>query len=252
MSLLSHFMLKTYLLSLMLILGATQAFAHAYWIDERASQLAIILGEGGDDIRYDNDIVENITGINNALQPITITPAPTANNIYLNAPDDTNQITIHFKPRYFTKDKDGHWHNKPKNEVAHAKSSSMYISSTVTLFDTQKIPQNINHSSQLQIIALADPFSIKMGDTLPVQLIYDSKPLANAKITPDFINNPTHTVTTDKDGKANITINSTALTVIRALHEVTNSNPTQSDKIIYNTTLAFNQYNQKQRQGHAH
>jgi len=73
----------------------------------------------------------------------------------------------------------------------------------------------------LEIVPLKDPFTLKPGDTLPVRVLFQNKPLADANLGwahPDEGEMPRGTVRTDGKGEALIPIGKTGLMTIRLTH----------------------------------
>lgn len=231
-------MLKSVFALSVLLLSMT-ATAHSYWVDERASQLAIILGESGDDLRYDAKVVKRVLGFDEKNQPVAVKTLSTPNNVLLNVPDKTHTLISLFHPAYYSQDKQDNWHAKPKNEVKEAVHATAYINSNITLLDHYQ-KTVVQPEMALQIVPLADPFTLKIGDNLPVRVYYQGKPLAGAKVVPDYVNNADETLTTNQQGEAVITLKSAGVTVMNVHHEVENHDKRLADKTYYNSTLSFN------------
>jgi uncharacterized GH25 family protein len=73
----------------------------------------------------------------------------------------------------------------------------------------------------LEIVPLRDPFSRKVGDTLPIRVLFRGKPLAEANLgwdRPGRGERPRGTVRTDDKGEASIPIVQTGLMTIRLTH----------------------------------
>lgn len=232
--------------ALILSFMTSTAMAHGFWIDKRAGELAIVFGEWGDDASYDADVLDSIRGLDKQGKSIAISTTANKNNITVNMPKDVSAVISTYKPSYYTQDNKGEWHRKSKLEVKDAVSGTVYVQNNITLFDNQDKPMSSADELQLQIIALSDPFQLNIGDKLPVQVLFEGKPLANAKIAQDYINNPKgEFIVTDDNGKAHIVVQSTGITVLQVGHEVENQNKELSDKTYYNSTLAFNLFMHK-------
>lgn len=79
---------------------------------------------------------------------------------------------------------------------------------------------------RLEIVPEADPFTLKMGQTLPVRLLFDGEPLAGARLVMGSTSKATATqskmagVRTDADGRARIRIRSNGAHYIHTLHMI--------------------------------
>ena len=73
---------------------------------------------------------------------------------------------------------------------------------------------------KIELMALAHPLSLKADDPMPVQLLYEGKPLASAliKVFVGVGNDFTHTIRTDADGKAMIPADGPGPYLLNAIH----------------------------------
>lgn len=216
----------------------TSAYAHGIWVAERLDRPTVVYGDGGEDSRYDSERVARVLGFDDNSQATAITVHRGADNAWLDVPKDTTSATVQFFEAYHTKDKEGKWHKLPKKDVAGAVSTSKSAMSTITLFDHQKQPKIYAHLP-LQIIALKDPLSLKKGDSLPVQVIFNGKPLADAPLIADYLADPTNSIKTDEKGNALITLGSNTLNVLYTYHKTSSDEP-DVDTMTYVNTLSFN------------
>jgi len=73
----------------------------------------------------------------------------------------------------------------------------------------------------LEIVPLTDPFTLKVGNTLPIQVLFKGKPLNNAHLGwayPNEGNEPRGTIRTDTKGNALIPLAQSGLITIRLTH----------------------------------
>jgi hypothetical protein len=93
----------------------------------------------------------------------------------------------------------------------------------------------------LEIIPLRDPFALKAGDTLPVRVLFQSKPLSEANLgwdVPDDGEAASGTVRTDAKGEALIPIRQLGLMTIRLTH-MTRPKTAEYEWESFWTTLTF-------------
>lgn len=93
----------------------------------------------------------------------------------------------------------------------------------------------------LEIVPLRNPFQLKVGETLPVRVLFRQQPLANAHLgwdVPGDGEEPTGTVRTNAKGDALIPISQTGLMTIRLTH-MTKAKAAEYDWESFWTTLTF-------------
>ncbi len=94
---------------------------------------------------------------------------------------DTALIAINFDHGIWTEDADENLLNKPRGDVPGYLSSvheKMHSKSLVGWSAAAGRPAG----SLLEIVPLANPFTLNPGDELPVQVLYDGAPLAGAEL----------------------------------------------------------------------
>jgi len=93
----------------------------------------------------------------------------------------------------------------------------------------------------LEIVPLRDPFQLKPGDTLPVRVLFQEKPLADANLGWDLPHDgdaPSGTVRTNAKGEALVPIAQTGLITIRLTH-MTRPKTAEYEWESFWTTLTF-------------
>ena len=102
--------------------------------------------------------------------------------------------------------------------------------------------------SKLEIVPLANPSSIEPGQTLPVQVLFDGKPLSRTELLGDYRGfNPAGSwglakafyCKTDKDGKLDFIPARGGLWVLKARHAVPNEDKSDVAASVYLSTFTF-------------
>jgi nickel transport protein len=88
----------------------------------------------------------------------------------------------------------------------------------------------------LEITPLKSPFQLKPGELLPVRLMFNDRPLADAVVTMDH---PAENAATDADGTTGIKIGDHGLQVISVSHQVPTPDDPEKDYHRYTTFLIF-------------
>ena len=102
--------------------------------------------------------------------------------------------------------------------------------------------------SKLEIVPLANPSTIKAGQPLQVQVLFEGKPLARTELLGDFRGfNPAGSwglakafyCKTGKEGKLDFIAAKGGLWILKARHAVPNEDKTEADANVYLSTLTF-------------
>jgi nickel transport protein len=218
------------------------ASAHGVWIAERFDQKQLVLGEGPIDNAYKLSNVQSVQGYTATFQKSPVQIVDQKNHIAVVPGKDTAVISVHFDYGYWSKDKTGKYQNKPMNQVAGAVMGTHAVKYNVTYLHSVKEVKPVP-DVPLQIIPQVDPTTLHKGAELPLLVVKDGKPLANAAIIPDVINDLTNTVKTDADGRVVVKVPNNGLNVIGieiAFPITEKNNLATQDK--YFSTLTFTLY----------
>ena len=215
--------------------------AHGIWFAQRAGQLALIYGEGAED----GVVVSKLPGIRAASYDATGTPLPTA----LIPSDHLLLVDLQHKPAVvtavldngiWTVTPDGGEVDKAKNEVPGARSAGRYYKYSVHLLDRLQKPLAALPDQTLQLTPVSAELPRRSGDALTLRALFEGKPLANAEVTVDFVNDPEGTtMRTGADGVVTLKVRNQGMNVISVVHETPVSNSIAFDKIQHRATLSF-------------
>lgn len=236
---------QTLYLIFLSLLGALvfspSACAHGIWFAQRAGELAMIYGDGGKDdpIVAKSDRVRLLSCYDVAGQPV---PSQLIKTDYLLLVDRTANPSIVagvLDNGYYTQGSDGKWQAKSKSEVANAKKSGHYIKLAIHQTRDLTVPLNALPNHPLQILPVRPNLPRQKGDAITLRVLFNGKPLAGAKVTPDFANDPDGmTVTADHRGLVKLKVANHGLNVIYAKHEVPASGE-DADLVQYAASFSF-------------
>ncbi len=174
------------------------AHAHDAWIEAREAGYAVVFGHDGKLESYVPAKVKAITAVDGKGTVLRIKQAITADAVTFTVDGKPALITLHFDNGFWSKTTEGS-KNLPKSEAPGAISASHAVKFGKTVFAWSPVvlkPQG----QPLEIVPLSATAPVA-GKSLPVQVMWQGKPLAGAKITraDDEKRAP---VTTDAEGKA--------------------------------------------------
>lgn len=228
-----------FLSAMVLALSPVSAMAHGVWLASQHGELAVVYGHGAEQDSYDTAKVTSVTICPNGSACAPATPVGHETYVSLPKPEVPSVITVEFNNGFWSKDAAGEWQNMPKDAVAGATEGGQYLKHAVYLTGT--VPTIGTPVGQvLEIVPLADPYGLKMGDMLPVQVMFDGAPLPNAEVVIDYVNDTDAApLATDADGKAMIPVRNQGLNVIAVSHAAPFPDPTKADETGHTATLSF-------------
>jgi uncharacterized GH25 family protein len=155
------------------------------------------------------------------------------------------------KPIYWTRTTAGKWEMKPKNEVAGAASCENAIENAKGIIvvggDTNGNLATTAQGLPLEIVPLVHPATVKAGQALPLQILFEGKPLAGAEVKARYSGLPAiasdtalaFTDTTDQEGKVNFVPLVQGEWMVMVRNDTPYTGPNSCDKNSYGTNLHF-------------
>ena len=226
-------------LTCLLSLAPVASHAHGVWLEMQHGQLAVVYGHGAEEDAYDPAKLTSI-----AVCPAGTACAPAATvahetHVTLPMPEAASVITAAFDNGYWSKDAAGEWQNTSMDLVPGAVEGGQYLKH-VTYLSGPIAGGHKPMGLPLEIVPLADPFAMKAGDMLPVQVLLNGQPLAGAEVTADYVNaTDAPAILTDADGKAMIPVRNQGLNVLAASASEPHPEPAKAQEIGHTATLSF-------------
>jgi uncharacterized GH25 family protein len=218
------------------------ASAHGIWFAERSDQLAVIYGVGADDL----DMVKRLNKITeikayDVLQQSVDTSLRASEFLVVVDTDEHPAIVAAVLDNgYWSKTADGEWIAAGRDKVPDAVLAERTVKYAVHLRSALAEPLGPLPGQRLQIVPDVAILPDMLGDELGIQVLYDGKPAAGARIIVDFVNDPdAERIITGDDGRVTIDIRNQGLNVVGALFDAPSDEPKKIDKIENMATLSF-------------
>jgi len=230
-------MKKSLCLCLVLVLSlATVAAAHDTWVGKGADGLVVLRGhdgQGGDPYKPEYVKEAKAFDANGKEQAISIKPAE--NKAILPTAQEPALVAIVYNSGAWVKTPEG-WKNVSKREAKDIIESAKGIAYSKNLFQWHdSFAKPIG--AKMEIVPLKNPLSLKVGDSLPVQVLYDGKPLAKIGLKAE--GHGKDEITTDAQGQAAIALKKTGLTIISANLRTPLPNDPDADVLSETANLTF-------------
>ncbi len=191
-----------HLVAAALLLGfiAGPVAAHDAWIEAQGDRLNLYFGHPGKPETAVSAKVTKIAALDARGRPIKVRIAPDGSALRVHAVGAPTLVTATYDNGYWSKTAEGS-KNLPKDQVPGTLSATHAVkfAKTVLAWNAHALKPV---GQRLEIVPLAAP----ANGTLPVQVLWEGKPLAGAKITqPHAPEAPM--IQTDAAGKANVPVN---------------------------------------------
>ncbi|MCX7671778.1 MAG: DUF4198 domain-containing protein [Anaerolineae bacterium] len=201
------------------LFAADAALAHATWISQRNGEWAVVHGEGSaTDEAYDPAKVVAAAAYDKTGAALEAKIVAQAKNVLLSPAEGAAVLTATFDEGWWTEDAKGEWHNEKADAFPDFKGTGhyeTYIVSYIGATDAQKAT-----GAKLEIVPLADPTRLSLGDKLQVQVLKDGKPLEGVSVTHDVLTDwDLSSAPTDAEGKTVLVVANSGLNVAQVYHE---------------------------------
>lgn len=224
------------------VVAVSPVQAHGIWFAQRATQLALIYGVGADDLDSVKrlPLIEKVAGYDEAWKPVPTSLRVAGPLLLVDSEGESVVVAAVLQNGIWSKTRDGEWHKKGRDEIPDAMLSEKTIKYAVHIRGplTTAIPALPDQT--LQIVPVDTPLPEQMGRPLKLRVLFQGKPVANARVLHDFVNDPDgQPVKSGADGTVIINIRNQGLNVVTALYDGPADDPKKVDKIEHCATLSF-------------
>jgi len=232
-----HWFLRSALITLTMSAGSA-AMAHGMYVAPRHGTLGVVVGFSTDDDAYPVHKVTSSVSYDAGGKPTPATLRVHENHVTISAPADTAALVTTADYGFYSRPAGGKWREMRKSVTTGATEGLHAIKYNVRIMGPGQ--QGKAHDLGMEIVPLADPTSMKLGDKLPVQVLLHGKPLKGARLTESFLGDDTWlTEPTDANGKTITTLRASKLNVIALEYDAHVSDGPDTDFYRYFATLDF-------------
>jgi nickel transport protein len=219
-----------------MLVAAAGVSAHDTWVAQEGDGLVVLRGhdgKGGDLYKPENVKEAKAFDAGGKEQPITIKAAE--NKALLPTDKAPALVGIVYYSGNWVKTPEG-WKNVSKREAKEVLESSRGTTYSKNLFQWHDAFAK-SLGAKMEIIPLKNPLALKVGDTLPVQVLYGGKPLTNVGLKGE--GHGQAEMTTDAQGQAAITLRRDGLYIISANLKTPLPNDPDADALSETANLTF-------------
>jgi len=220
-------------------LAASHAAAHAIWVEKRRDNLEVVYAHGVQDDAYKTEKFYGAWGYDKTGNSMPVKVQRLDTHVRLLPQNAPATLLAVLDNGHFSQDPDGRWHNLRRADVPGATQSMRIWKYTLSIMQPGvRLPEL--DPLRLAIVPQADPTALKAGQTLPVQVLFDGKPLAGVKLVEDY-RNMDHQASyqTDAEGRAQVVVRNRGLNVLYVNYKHPVNDDPDINVLWMDTTLSF-------------
>ena len=221
---------------------SSAAGAHAIWFAQRAKQLAFIYGVGADDLDSVKrlPLVNSVAGYDAKFKPVPTKLRVDGPMVMVDSDAPVTVVTAVMPYGVWSKQPDGEWVKKGRDEVPGAVMSTKNFKYTVHIEGPLSAPLPAFPDQTLQIQPVSATLPEKMGQPMKLRVLLHGKPVAGAKVLADMVNDPdSPPLKTGPDGTVVIKVRNQGLNVVNAVYQGPTDEPAKAQRIEHEATLSF-------------
>lgn len=224
------------------LVAAVPSWAHGIWFAQRSGRLALIYGEGAEDVDTFKclDKITYFTGVDVAGGLVSVNLQPADPMVFVEFSKPPAIIAAAMDNGYWSRLPSGQWVGKPKDEVQGATAGGRYLKYATHLHKVPEDEVKPLPGLAFQIVPVGSRFPRQKGQSLTVRVLYDGKPVSGAPVWQDLVTDPDAVpIRTDTEGRATVKVRNQGLNVIKSEHSTGFDNPAKADRTEHFATLSF-------------
>lgn len=224
------------------MLVATAAQAHGIWFAQRSGELALIYGEGADDLDAvkRHPLITMIAAYDASGKSVPTALEASGRLLLVDTKDKPAVVAAVLDNGIWSKTQEGKWLKKGKDEVPGAVTSGHNLKYAVHLRSPLSVPLPPLPGQTLQIVPIDATLPAKLGQDLRLRVLYKGKPVAGAEVLSDFVNDPdAKPMVTAADGTVTLKVRNQGLNVITAQLISPPEDLVKTDKVEHLASLSF-------------
>ena len=169
------------LVAVILLLQASIASAHDYWIEQKGEGLMLVFGHGSQRLDFEVEKATSLKAFDAQGKELTVQKEKKGKGLLLKISGQPALVTAVVDNGYWSKTIYG-WKEEPKRKASRVVEAIRQLFYTMALISWTDEAQKPASGHNIAIIPLQNPFTMKTGDSLSVKVLYDGTPLPNAEV----------------------------------------------------------------------
>lgn len=229
-------MKKAVVLALVLTLfSASALYAHDTWVAKDGNVLVVKYGHGDKIEPYKPAYVKEAKAYDASGKEVQVTIKPQDVRAVLAPAQAPALVAIVYDSGAWVKTPEG-YKNVSKREAKDVLQSMKGETHSKNIWHwSDRFSKPLG--GKMELVPLKNPLSLKVGDTLPFQVIYRGKPLAGATVAAEGVEKDA--LKTDATGKAQIVIKNSGLNVVKANLKTPTPHDPDADSLSETANITF-------------
>lgn len=228
--------------ALLLVVAMGQAGAHGVWMAQRSGEMAVIYGHGAEDLdmirRFER--IREVSAFDAGGSAVATGVRKTDHLVLFDLSARPSVLALVLDNGFWSRQADGKWVSKGRDEVPDAKESGRYIKYAVRITGPLKAPIGPIPGQVLQVVPVKPVLPHHLNETMTVRVLFNGKPVAGARVIRDYVNDPeAKPAITGKDGLYTFRVRNQGLNVIAASYDAPPEDPVRASKNGLHATLSF-------------
>lgn len=233
---------QRFCLAVIVLAASSASWGHGIWFAQRADHLALIYGDGAEDLDVVKRLakIASVGGVNAQGERVPVRLEPEGKLAFVNLDGKPAIVTATMNNGLWSRDAAGKWHGKGKNEVSDATISGRYLKYATHLVTLPAGGIKPVPGLALQIVPVGARFPRNKDERLTVRVLFEGKPLAGAKVWQDIVTDPDATpLVADANGEVTLPVRNQGLNVVKAEQETASTDPGKTNMTHHFATLSF-------------
>lgn len=218
----------------LLLSPVTGVLAHDFWIEQTGNEYVLVFGHGSNREDYPPEKIKGVRAFDGMGKGIAIQQEKRGKGILLTPAETPALLAVEIDSGYWSKTIYG-WKNLPKRKAVRVVEGIRTFHYTKALLSRGAATLRPMEEFALDIVPLADPFSVREGDTLAIQVFLYGKPLPDIEVTG---NNHQQVAATDREGTGRITL-AKGRQLLSVTHKEARKGDPDADFTSFTVTVTF-------------
>jgi uncharacterized GH25 family protein len=234
MNMIKHVGPAAFLIAALMISQASGAYAHDFLIEKKGQELLLVYGHGAQAMEFEASKVAKLSAIDGQGKELMIQKEPRNKALELKVSGQPAAVMAEIDNGYWSKTIYG-WKELPKRKASRVVEAIRSLYVTRALLSWNGAVQEASGGTRLEIVPMADPFTMKPGDSLSVRVLGSGKPLQDIEVV--GLDHAKRGIT-DKDGMIKVPLTEGLNLVTVEYKEKIKDDP-DADALSLTATLTF-------------
>jgi cobalt/nickel transport system permease protein len=208
--------------------------AHEFWIERKGGEFTVVFGHGTHREEFDSSRIKQVKAFDGNGKPLTVSHEKKGKEILLRPSESAALMVAEIDNGYWSKTIYG-WKNLPKRKASRVVEANRSLNYSKILLSWSEGIQKPLEGLVLDILLLKDPFQMKSGETLPIQILLHGKSLGKVDV---FGNDHAKVGMTDAEGFVRMTLSKGHQLMTVTYKEPLKDDP-DADSLSVTATLTF-------------